>query len=79
MPSARSTPRPPVQVDWPGSGESTAATPRWSTRGLAALVREVLAARVPPGERVTVLGHSLGAMVRRAETDWPCVRGAPCS
>ncbi|CAE8742390.1 unnamed protein product [Polarella glacialis] len=50
-----------VALDWPGSGESTDAWPRWSTKGLAALVLEVLDAFGWP--RVIIIGHSLGSMV----------------
>eukprot|EP00928_Gymnodinium_smaydae_P051234 TRINITY_DN34767_c0_g1_i1.p1 TRINITY_DN34767_c0_g1~~TRINITY_DN34767_c0_g1_i1.p1 ORF type:complete len:317 (+),score=48.18 TRINITY_DN34767_c0_g1_i1:110-1060(+) len=52
---------PYLALDWPGSGESTAALPRWSTSGLAALVAETFSCF--GWSRVVVVGHSLGAMV----------------
>eukprot|EP00931_Biecheleriopsis_adriatica_P008127 TRINITY_DN109357_c0_g1_i1.p1 TRINITY_DN109357_c0_g1~~TRINITY_DN109357_c0_g1_i1.p1 ORF type:complete len:314 (-),score=49.81 TRINITY_DN109357_c0_g1_i1:45-986(-) len=50
-----------LALDWPGSGESTDAWPRWSTQGLAELVQEVLDSF--NWQRVIIVGHSLGAMV----------------
>jgi len=50
-----------VALDWPCSGDSTGASPCWSTEALAVTAWEVIAAL--GWSRVVLVGHSLGAMV----------------